>query len=215
MKYALRVLLFIALLLLAVLAVTGICVIGFKIAEASGNVYVIASEGMQVRAATILMPNDAKTGDITKYFTSECIAEDYALRDNPYIGDRITSFDHRATVQSIWAQPWNNKATVTLTETVNTIRGTHLTGEVDENGLQKETACAPWEKRQYKLTLRYAQQRWLIEKLEILAVLEPDPTPTQEPPMSDVRTTTTTTTATPEPTLSPSALPGTSLAPVG
>ena len=188
MNYVLRVLLFIAGLLLAVVLITGLCVMGFKVAEASGNAYVIASEGMQVRAQNILMPNAASTGDMAKYFTVICTADDSELTENAYAGDRITAFDYRASVESVWAQPWKNRATVTLTESVPTINGVHPTGDTDDSGAAVGTACAPWEKRRYKLTLLRQDEQWLIDRMEILEVLEPDPTPTPEPPMSDVRT---------------------------
>lgn len=131
---------------------------------------------MQVRAANILMPGDEDTGDLTKYFTSQWIESDTELKENNYTSDKITSFDHRVKVESIWAQPWSGKATVTLVETVNTINGSHPTGEVDENGAV-EGPCAPWEKRRYRVSCAKLGDAWLIENLEVLETLEPDPTP--------------------------------------
>ena len=195
MKYLLRLLCFIVALIVGVTALVGVCVLGFQVARATGNVYVIATEGMQVRAANILMPGDEDTGDLTKYFTSQWIESDTELKENNYTSDKITSFDHRVKVESIWAQPWSGKATVTLVETDNTINGSHPTGEVDENGAV-EGPCAPWEKRRYRVSCAKLGDAWLIENLEVLETLEPDPTPTPEPVV-------TTPAVSPEPTAAP------------
>ena len=196
MKYLLRLLCFSVGLIVGVTALVGICVLGFQVARATGNVYVIATEGMQVRAANILMPGDEDTGDLTKYFTSQWIESDTELTENNYVGDKITSFDHRVKVESIWAQPWSGKATVTLVETVNTINGSHPTGEVDENGAVEEP-CAPWEKRRYQVSCAKLGDAWLIENLQVLETLEPDPTPTPEPVITPTPTVSAEPTATP------------------
>ena len=202
MKYILRLLWFIVSFILGLTALVGACMLGYNIAQASGNVYVIATEGMQVRAANILMPGDKETGDLTKYFTSEWIGSDTEIKDNAYKGDLITDFDHRVTVESIWAQPWSGKATVTLVETVNTITGDHPTGDIDESGNAVTETCAPWEKRRYKVNCIKLGNRWYIDSLDKVDVLPPDPTPTKEPVLSTVAASSgaTTVKASPSPT---------------
>ena len=195
MKYILRLLIFAVTLVAVVSLVVGLCMLGFNVARATGNVYVIATEGMQVRAANILMPNDEDTGDLTKYFTSQWLEQDTELSEHAYTQDSITAFDHRVQLESVWAQPWADTATVTLVETVNTIKGSHPTGEYDETGEEITEACAPWEKRRYKVTCVKLGSAWLIDQLEVAEVLEPDPTPTPEPEL----------TPTPEPETTPTA----------
>ena len=199
MKYLVRLLAFLAALILGITLLVGVCTLGFYVAQATGNVYVIASEGMGARAANILMPGDEDTQDLTKYFTTQWIESDTQLKQNDYHGDLITSFDDRTKIESIWAKPWASVATVTLVETVNSITGSHYTGEIDENGNPVAQAPAPWEKRRYKITCIKLGEQWLIDRLEVLAVLEPDPTPTKEPVMTTVRGSAQPT-ATPTPT---------------
>ena len=185
MKYVFRLLIFAAALIAAVSLVVGLCMLGFNVARATGNVYVIATEGMQVRAANILMPNDEDTGDLTKYFTTQWLEQDAELAgQHAYEQDSITDFDHRVHLESVWAQPWADTATVTLVETVNTIKGSHPTGEFNEAGEEITEPCAPWEKRRYKITCVKLGSAWLIDHLEVTEVLEPDPTPTPEPELT-------------------------------
>jgi len=194
MKYVLRLLMFILALTAAVSLVVGLCTLGFNVARATGHVYVIATEGMQVRAANILMPRDEDTGDLTKYFTSQWLEQDAELAgQHAYMQDQISDFDHRVQLKSLWAQPWANTATVTLVETVNTIKGSHPTGEYDETGEAVCVDCAPWEKRLYKIYCVKFGSSWLIDRLEVVEVMEPDPTPTPEPVL----------TPTPEPEAAP------------
>lgn len=181
MKYLLRFLLCALGLIVGVSLIAGLCMLGFHVARATGHVYVITTEGMQVRTANILMPRDEATGDLTKYFTDQWIAQDAELTDNCYTEDSISSFDHRVQVESIWAQPWAGEATIKLVETVNTIKGSHPTGEYSETGEEITGACAPWEKRRYTITCVKLGDAWLIDQLEVAEVLPPDPTPTPEP----------------------------------
>lgn len=195
MKYLLRLLCFIVALIVGVTALVGVCVLGFQVARATGNVYVIATEGMQVRAANILMPGDEDTGDLTKYFTSQWIESDTELKENNYTSDKITSFDHRVKVESIWAQPWSGKATVTLVETVNTINGSHP----HRRGGRKRGGRGPLRplgEAAVPVSCAKLGDAWLIENLEVLETLEPDPTPTPEPVV-------TTPSVSPEPTAAP------------
>mgnify|MGYP003321502926 CR=1 FL=1 len=75
-------------------------------ANAVGNVYVIATEGMQVRAANILMPHAEDTGDMTLYFSELWLASDEELVTNAYTQDTISSFDYKLKLESVWPKPW-------------------------------------------------------------------------------------------------------------
>jgi len=181
MRPLIRLLWFIVALVSTVTVLVGICVFGYHMANAVGNVYVIATEGMQVRAANILMPNDEDTGDMALYFSELWIASDEELVNNAYTQDTISSFDYKLKLESIWPKPWKGTATVTLTESIPTITGTHPTGDLDAMGVSITEPCAAWQKKRYKLTLRKNDNHWQIDQLEIVDLLEPDPTPTKEP----------------------------------
>lgn len=77
-------------------------------------------------------------------------------------------------------QPWSGKATVTLVETDQC----HQRQPPYRRGGRKRGGrgpLRPWEKRRYRVSCAKLGDAWLIENLEVLETLEPDPTPTPEP----------------------------------
>lgn len=64
----------------------------------------------------VLGYNDAS--ELTKFFTEDYLAGDGLLKDTTYLDYTINSFDAQVDVESLHTLPWENTATVVVTESV-------------------------------------------------------------------------------------------------
>ena len=95
------------------------------------NIYIIATEGMNLREDKALRASlEGKSLDeLTEYFTVECIDADRPLYINPYKDYSITNFDYRLSVEGVYVLPWGKTGTIKLLERIPSITGTKNVGE--------------------------------------------------------------------------------------
>lgn len=153
------------------LAIAGIlvCALAFLTAERISNLYILATEGMSLRAVDILGVEDSETNENTLdvYFTKRFLDGDQALNSAVYSNYDITSYDYDLSIEKISVWPWSETATVTAVETVK-IKG-HVKPELVENGnLSIEAPLPEWETARYIIHFVLKDNRWFISDLELI-----------------------------------------------
>ncbi|MDR0840836.1 MAG: hypothetical protein LBN26_05550 [Christensenellaceae bacterium] len=157
--------------LLAIVVIIVLAFIVFVEAMYISNIYILVTEGMEARAECILQ--NGSTAGLTEYFTQDFVALDHALYDGAYSEYTISNFLYKLQVQSIVALPWDNTASVRVTE-----RMLALSGKANE-GAPSEKLPA-WVDVRYRVKLSRMQGRWYISDIILLEenpVDPPKPTP--------------------------------------
>ncbi len=165
--YFMRTIFIIALVL--VLAV-GVFITAMRIS----NIYIIATEGLQLRMNQILREESLLT--MQEYFTPRFLSEDPLLRENDYDDYDITSFDYRLEVKSFLVWPWSTTAELTVVEHMRSISGKILESRIPENAVPDAEYPVPeWEEGEYRVHFILQDDRWYIDRLEWLAPAEEAP----------------------------------------
>lgn len=190
MKYLRRLLWFTASRLLIITFCAALVTLAFYMALNTANIYILISDGMQERASMILT-RESKT-DLDNYFRDEFLAEDEALNialseNSPWIDYAITDYDYELHVQWMWTWPWEDKATATISETIDNITGRVVaeSQSLVNDGIISATPPA-WQGGEYTVTLFRSDGRWRIAGLTqtLIYIQEtpiPQSTPTPEP----------------------------------
>ena len=136
------------------------------------NIYIILTEGMELRAECVL--KDTVQPDLTEYFSEAFVASDAALYAEKYSGYTVTNFDYRIQIEKLFVWPWSGSVRVRVTDKVVNIAGTAN----DESG--SADSMPVWEPAQQEVTLVKVGTRWYIHKVELLQLNPPEdalPTP--------------------------------------
>ena len=102
--YLLRTLLVIALIVV-------LCLTAFVTAMHISNIYILVTEGLELRAGYILQGGEI--APLTEYFTENFIAQDPALYAGTYSSFNVTNFIYKIEVKSLLTLPGDSTATVT------------------------------------------------------------------------------------------------------
>lgn len=167
--------------LLAMGLITGGLTMVYHIASNSANVYVIATDGLKMRAATALAPNTVNPGlDLSMYFTDTYLAQDDLLLHNPYEGAEVTDYVYHLRVKEIWCRPWDGIAHLVVEESIPSIDGYFLGESVEGDNVQR-LPLPPWPHNKYRITCRLIGGIWMVDEMQLIEELAPEPTPTDEP----------------------------------
>ena len=180
MKYVRRFMWFIASRVLIVTIVVSILVCAFYMCMNSANIYIILTDGMEARVRTILTASGAESlGD---YFHADFLNSDTALQgafdgSSAFGAYQIKDFDYILTVESLWAWPWDDQATCTVTERVPSITGSVLSSRKNEVSGEIPT----WQGGRYAITLKRSGGKWKITGMKQTGIyIEPETTPEPE-----------------------------------
>ncbi len=157
--YLLRFFWYILKYLFIGLFAAAIMIAGFFVAKDTANVYIIATEGMEVRAGTIL--NLTQFDEINKYFVEGYESTDYELATSKYDDFFIRDFEYKLKVESIWANPWESSAHVTAVETVPEIDGEYPVEDEEEIPL----VMPKWQSGRYNVSLVKIEGAWYISQI--------------------------------------------------
>lgn len=185
--YGGRIAIYLLKVLVALALCAGVFYFAFNTAQNLGSIYVIATEGAELRVDVILGAKDK--GELKGYFTEEWLSFDPLLNDSPYANFRITSYNYSFRLENMSAWAWSDTGTVIATERVTGLVGTATDGSVDMEG--KPLAAPAWTDRRYQITLKKANGRWYISAIEVLEELPkatpaPSASPSPVPEETDV-----------------------------
>jgi len=126
MKYIRRFVFFIASRLLIITLCISLLVCAFYMAYNMGNAYIVMNEGLEKRADVCLTRQDYT--ELNKYFSVSFLNSDPVLAvsvsDNaPYLPYNVTSYNYELNISNLYAWPWQDIISCTVTEYVTDIKG--------------------------------------------------------------------------------------------
>ena len=181
--YGGRVAVYLLRILIALALCAGVFSFAFNTAKNLGSVYVIATEGTELRADVAL--GAADKSELTGYFAAEWLEEDALINNSPYANFHVTSYNYTFKLENMTAWAWSDTATVVATERVTALVGTATDGSVDEVG--NSLSAPDWTDCRYRITLKKnSEGRWYISAMDVLeeipkATASPAPSESPEP----------------------------------
>lgn len=176
---------FVARTLLIIALVAALCWYVFTVAFNASNMYVLATEGMQLRSECVMQ--DGPKLELTEYFTGEFIQGDELLASGKYDDYTITDYNYRLSVTGFSLNPWSDRATLQLVERVEQLQGSINAERIPEDAPEgAEYPLPEWEAGRYRVTFEKVSGRWYIDELQLLEAnpsMEPKrtPAPTADP----------------------------------
>ena len=134
--YLLRTLLVIALIVV-------LCLTAFVTAMHISNIYILVTEGLELRAGYILQGGEI--APLTEYFTENFIAQDPALYAGTYSSFNVTNFIYKIEVKSLLTLPGDSTATVKVYEKMLSVSGSPMEGTDPEAQLPQWIQCKAQE----------------------------------------------------------------------
>lgn len=176
----------------------------FSYAMNYSNLYILTTEGLQVRASSVL--GEVQTEDLQEYFTPAFLLEDAELNGTVYDDYTIANFDYRVEVEGITVAPWASTARATVIDRMRSLTGDLSAEKKPDDADSSETYPPPeWEAGMYTVYFRRISGRWYIYKMQLI-----EAAPTEEPKPTPDMSLTPILAVTPTPSTSPSAsLPAT------
>ncbi len=170
MLYIRRLVWFIATRLVILCVLAGMLVCGFFMCLNMSNIYIILDEGLEKRVEVILTREDAE--ELNKYFHYDFLNADPALAgafDGTSVYDdyNITDFDYEMKIEKLWAWPWDDFATCTVTEQVPDLKGKVISSRASDVPEQ----IPDWVGGRYNITLLKEDGLWKIIGMQQTAIL--------------------------------------------
>jgi hypothetical protein len=201
LRVARRSMFYIVRTLLLIIMAAIFCIAAFLTAERMSNLYILASEGMALRAECVLA--DGARNDLEEYFTLTFLQNDSAMTDTTYSNYTISSYNYDLTIERVSVLPWSMSATVIATERVS-LKGNINADQLSDGQNTSDYPPPDWTPKRYKISFINANSRWYISELAVLEenpdssdLLTPDP---NESPIPAA-------TPTPKPTDAPTSTP--------
>jgi len=201
LRIARRSMTYIVRTLMLIILACVVCIGAFLTAERVSNLYILASEGMALRADCVLA--DGARNDLEEYFTLTFIENDPAMSDTTYSNYTISSYNYDLTIEKIFVLPWSMSATVTAVERVS-LKGSINADQLDEGENSSDYPVPQWTAARYKIKFININSRWYISEL---TELEENPPETDLGTPDPDETAMPAVTPTPKPTDAPTVEP--------
>ncbi len=178
-----------------------VCIAAFLTAERVSNLYILASEGMALRAECVFA--EGSRNDLQEYFTLTFLESDPAMSDTTYSNYTISSYNYDLTIEKVSVLPWSMVANVTAIERV-TLKGQINADQLDEGQNAEDYGAPLWTPARYRIRFINTNGRWYISELKVLEE-NPDAETlgTPDPNESPIPAATPTPKPTDEPTAAP------------
>ncbi len=168
------------------------------------NLYILTTEGMELRAKTIL--NNGSALDLSPYFTETFIQNDPSLYAGSYAGFTIKTYNYRIDVERFSVLPWGNTATFRVTERMLAVSAV----QTDTSETAEKLTLPEWTDARYDVVFKIVDGRWYISELHVIELNPPEqakPTPNMSLLPSTPTTALAAPTASPSPAVTESASP--------
>lgn len=166
-----RSLWYILRLLLVITLVVALCYFALVQAMYMSNIYIIVTEGLELRADCIL--GNSPSSDLTEHFTKDWIIRDEAIDGGKYDAFRVDSYDYRLSIEKMSVYPWSKEVTIRVLEQVVNIQASPY-NDSNKDPLPK------WEDSRMEIRLEKTDGRWYISFISVLQAnpeIEPGATP--------------------------------------
>jgi len=158
--------------LLVVTLVVVLCLLAFVTAMNLSSIYILVTEGLELRAECILQEGDVNA--LTEYFSTEFVEKDIALYEGRYQYYTVSNFLYKLEVRGISMLPGGNSATMEVYEKL-------LSVAAKANEDAPEWAVFPeWVPAIYDVKLQRMDGRWYITDMILVQsspVEKPLPSP--------------------------------------
>lgn len=152
---------------LLILLLGGLCYAAFDTAMRASNLYILATEGLQLRAQCILQDGPAE--EMRSYFTTSFMEEDTAFTAGTYEDYTVKDFDYRVEVKGISVFTWSQTATVTVLTRMASMNGTLNDDKRPADAPADAVYPLPeWEGGRYLLRFWIKDGRWYIYQMQLL-----------------------------------------------
>lgn len=165
------------LLVLALIVV--LCLAAFVTAMNISNIYILVTEGLELRAGYILQGGEIAS--LTEYFTESFVAQDAALYAGTYDSFSVTNFIYKIEVKSFFMLPGDSSATVKVYEKLLSLSGS------PKEGTDQDAQLPQWTPATYNVKLKRVKGRWYINDM-ILLEQNPTEKPLPTPDMTGLAT---------------------------
>lgn len=129
----------------------------------TSNLYVLATEGLELRAGCIV--TNGSVSELGEHFTQEFLSDDDALYDGKYKEYTVSAYDYRLTVEKIKVMPWSKRASMTVVERMASLTG-GANNEAEE--ATARVALPPYVTARYKVLFEKQSGRWYISGMELI-----------------------------------------------
>ncbi len=145
--------------------VVSLSVGAFTFAMNYANITILVTDGMKTRTGVVL--GYTERDELPKFFAESYLAGDRLLEDTTYTDFTINRFDAQVEILSLHTLPWEDTATVRLTETA-TIDGELPISKQTPEQLANPNKIRPpeWQDGSYELTLVKTQEQWIIADMK-------------------------------------------------
>lgn len=166
---------------LLLLAIAALCWGLFLTALNVGNLYILATEGMKLRAECVLQ--DSPKLELTEYFTSRFIENDKLLSQTAYDNYTINDFTYTLSVEKLVTLPWSVNASMQVVERINSMSGNINSDFLPEGADPADYPLPEWRSGRYLITFAKVEGRWYISTVTYIEEA-PDEKPKNTPDMS-------------------------------
>ena len=150
-------------LMIVITLVVAACYFALVEAMYVSNIYIITTEGLEMRADCIL--GSIPSSDLQEHFHKDWLIRDEAVDSGKYDAFRVDSRDYRLTIEKMKVYPWSKEASVRVLEQVVTIQAAPYN---DNN----KDPVPQWEDSRMEIRLEKIDGRWYIT---LITVLQKDP----------------------------------------
>jgi hypothetical protein len=166
---------------LLLLAIAALCWGVFLTALNMGNLYILATEGMKLRAESVLQ--DSPKLELTEYFTGRFIENDKLLAQTAYDNYTISDFTYTLSVEKLVTMPWSVSASMQAVERITSMSGNINSDFLPEGADPADYPLPEWRSGRYLITFAKVEGRWYISTVTYIEEA-PDEKPKNTPDMS-------------------------------
>ncbi|HHU64139.1 MAG TPA: hypothetical protein GXZ32_08055 [Clostridiales bacterium] len=154
-----KVLLVILKRLVLIIVVASILIMGGFMAYQTSNIYIIVEEGMEVRANSVILPDDEETEILLRnFFTMDYIKTSPKLSDKRYKGYPIESFAYNIDIDFMWPWPWKDTIKVDVEESIYSFN----LKNTQDNDEDLQVAVPEWDNGKKEVHLMKVDRSWKI-----------------------------------------------------
>lgn len=166
---------------LLLLCVAALCWGIFLTALNYGNIYILATEGMKLRAECVL--RDSPKMELTEYFTSRFIENDKLLSHTAYDNYTIADFNYSLSVEKLSSLPWSVNASMQAVERISSLSGNINSDFLPQGADPADYPLPEWRSGRYTITFAKVEGRWYISTVTYIEEA-PEEKPKNTPDMS-------------------------------
>ena len=164
-----RLIVFIITCVFVVSLVVVLAIMGFMIASSSSNILIVVNEAISKRTESILVGEELAEPE--KYFTQKFILTDeYDEMLARYERFRVTKYDYKLELSSVWCWPGETEKTLTVKEYIGLVEGympkANMTEE--EAALDMEITPPQWKNGIWTVKVKKEAGSWKIDSMEFV-----------------------------------------------